>query len=250
MFATGLNSTYTRVKGETPHKNMARTYIRRQALRKATSLTKIPLRSSTRRLQAACHYRSSPFTHILHFVRTCMIATGIQYATPLRHRDFNDGAFTNTHCQLSQGFDNGHADSSCTRYECGLPGTYSSALVCSAMEHRTSQRSIEDERIEHSNSSHQSAVSSQQSAVSSQQSAVSSQQQSHLKHCLEDGDEHAGSALAQLLERVDGLRINANAVQQRVDACLHKTATGKRTRENKYGPALLLREKMHRLMRC
>ena len=103
-----------------------------------------------------------------------MIATGIQYATPLRHRDFNDGAFTNTHCQLSQGFDNGHADSSCTRYECGLPGTYSSALVCSAMEHRTSQRSIEDERIEHSNSSHQSAVSSQQSAVSSQQSAVSS----------------------------------------------------------------------------
>ena len=45
----------------------------------------------------------------------------------------------------------------------------------------------------------------------------------HLEHCLEDGDEHAGSALAQLLERVDGLRINANAIQERVDACLHKT---------------------------
>lgn len=35
----------------------------------------------------------------------------------------------------------------------------------------------------------------------------------HLKHGLEDGDEHAGGALAQLLKRVYGLRRNPHAVQ-------------------------------------
>lgn len=63
--------------------------------------------------------------------------------------------------------------------------------------------------------------------IQQQQSTVSTSQKPYLEHCLEDGDEHAGSALAQLLERVDGLRINANAVQERVDACLHKTKTPK-----------------------
>lgn len=71
-----------------------------------------------------------------------------------------------------------------------------------------------------------------------QQSAVSitniNSRMPHLEHCLEDCDEHAGSALAQLLERVDWLSIYANAIQERVDACLHKQKPKheKRRREN------------------